>query len=107
MKSTIGVSIFFLALGIASTSSSSAGELTISRFNDLKLNCDTCHGVGGHSPTPDQVPSLAGKSEKYLISQLQAFEKGKRQHQTMNFMGDSMSEEEMRVMAHFYSRGGK
>jgi cytochrome c553 len=107
MKSTIAASIFFLALGIASTSSSSAGELTTSRFNDLKLNCDTCHGVGGHSPAPDQVPSLAGKSQKYLISQLKAFEKGKRQHQTMTLLGGSMTYEEMKAMAYFYSHGGK
>lgn len=85
----------------------SSAEALNSRFNDLKLNCDTCHGVGGHSPTPDQTPSLAGKNEKYIVSQLKAFEAGKRRHQTMNLLGGSMTSEEMKALGRYYSRGGK
>jgi cytochrome c553 len=39
-----------------------AAEITGNRFDELKMDCDTCHGVNGVSPTPDQVPSIAGKS---------------------------------------------
>lgn len=94
---------FFLAC----VSSARPAEFTNSRLNDLKLNCDTCHGVGGHSPTPDQVPSLAGKNEKYLFAQFKAFRDGKRKHETMIFISNSMSEGEMREIALYYSRGGK
>ena len=96
----------FLLLMMAHASAVS-GEFKNSRLNGFKINCDTCHGVGGHSPTPDQVPSLAGRSEKSLISQFKAFRKGKRKHQTMIFLTNSMTDEEMKQIARYYSRGGK
>ena len=75
----------FLFLILTQASAAISGEFKNSRLNDFKINCDTCHGVGGHSPTPDQVPSLAGRSKKSLISQFKAFREGKRRHQTMIF----------------------
>ena len=75
----------FLFLMVTQASAAISGEFQNSRLNDFKINCDTCHRVGGHSPTPNQVPSLAGKSEKSLISQFKAFREGKRKHQTMIF----------------------
>lgn len=104
MKSLLPI---FLFLMTACGSVAVSGEFENSRLNDLKINCDTCHGVGGHSPTPDQVPSLAGKSEKSLISQFKAFREGKRNHQTMIFLTNSMTDEEMKQIARYYSRGGK
>mgnify|MGYP006301314867 CR=1 FL=1 len=79
-------------------------EITPSRLDELKMDCDTCHGVNGHSPIPAQVPSIAGKSERFIFSQLKAFEAGKRQHETMTFMGESMNDTEMRAIARYYSR---
>ena len=104
MKPLLPLSLFLI---IACASTAVAGEFANSRLNDLKLNCDTCHGVGGHSPTPDQVPSLAGKGQKTLISQFKAFREGRRKHQTMIFLTNSMTDEEMKQIARYYSRGGK
>ncbi len=92
---------------IAGGASSASAEVLTSRFKELKLTCDTCHGVGGYSPAPDQTPSLAGKSSKYIISQLTAFNTGKRKHPTMNLIGGSMTIEEKKALARYYSRGGK
>ena len=97
----------FLLLNVAVAPGVAAAEVSNSRFYELKLNCDTCHGVGGHSPTLDQTPSLAGKSEKYIITQLKSFDAGKRRHQTMNLLGGAMTNEEKKAMARYYSRGGK
>ena len=97
----------FLFLMVTQASAAISGEFQNSRLNDFKINCDTCHRVGGHSPTPNQVPSLAGKSEKSLISQFKAFREGKRKHQTMIFLTNSMTDEEMKQIARYYSRGGK
>lgn len=85
---------------------SASAEVADSRFNELKINCDRCPGVGGRSPTPDQTPSLAGKSEHYLVSRLKAFETGKRRHQTMNLLGVSMTDEEKKAIARYYARSG-
>ncbi len=97
----------FLFLMVTQASAAISGEFQNSRLNDFKINCDTCHRVGGHSPTPNQVPSLAGKSEKSLISQFKAFREGKRKHQTMIFLTNSMTNEEMKQITRYYSRGGK
>ncbi len=70
----------------------------------LRMECDTCHGVNGVSAVPDQTPSIAGKSERYLFRQLQAFQTGKRPHETMLIMGQKLSDQEMRALAHYYSR---
>lgn len=81
-----------------------AAEISAQRFDELKMNCDTCHGVGGVSAVPDQTPSIAGKSERFLVGQLQAFRAGKRRHDTMGLMGGTMSDEEIRAIARYYAR---
>ncbi len=81
-----------------------AGEIPAQRFDELKMDCDTCHGVRGVSVVPDQTPSIAGMSERALIGQLKAFRDGKRRHDTMGLMGNSMSDAEIRAIARYYSR---
>ncbi len=81
-----------------------AAEIPRNRFDELRMDCDTCHGVNGISPTPDQVPSIAGKSERFLISQLLAFRAGKRRHETMFLMGNNLTDDEVKAVARYYSR---
>ncbi len=73
-------------------------------LSGLRMECDTCHGVNGVSVVPDQTPSIAGRSEQYLFRQLQAFQSGKRPHETMQIMGQKLSDQEMRALARFYAR---
>ena len=80
-----------------------AAAIPKSRFEELKMYCDTCHGANGISPVPDQVPSIAGKSERFLEHQLQAFRSGKRKHEVMLFMGRELTDDELKVMARYYS----
>ena len=101
MMRSLLLAIFLL---VAHAYGANAAEVTLSRFNDIKINCDTCHGVCGRSPVPDQVPSIAGKSENYIISQIRGFESGQRKHQTMALMGGEMTIEELRAIARYYSR---
>jgi cytochrome c553 len=86
---------FALSPALAAESESLAG---------LRMECDTCHGVNGVSAVPDQTPSIAGRSERYLLQQLQAFQTGKRPHETMLIMGQKLSDQEMRALARYYSR---
>jgi len=100
MMRSLLLAVFLL---VAHAYGANATEVTLSRFNDIKINCDTCHGVGGRSPVPDQVPSIAGKCENYIISQIRGFESGQRKHQTMALMGGEMTIEELRAIARYYS----
>ncbi len=81
-----------------------AAEIPLKRFDELKMDCDTCHGVNGVSPTPDQVPSIAGKSERFLVNRLLAFRAGKRRHETMFLMGNELTDDEVKAVARYYSR---
>lgn len=81
----------------------SAGEKNES-LAGLRMECDTCHGINGVSVVPDQTPSLAGKSERYLLRQLLAFKSGKRKHEAMLLMGSKLTEQELKQLAQYYSR---
>lgn len=70
----------------------------------LRMECDTCHGANGVSAVPDQTPTIAGKSERYLLRQLEAFQTGERPHEAMLIMGQKLSGREMRSLARYYSR---
>jgi cytochrome c553 len=99
MKATLPLLLLiFAAVGAV------AAEIAPQRFDELKMDCDICHGVRGVSVVPDQVPSIAGKGERFLVTQLQAFRAGKRRHDTMALMGNAMSDEEIRAISRYYSR---
>ncbi|WP_442756407.1 c-type cytochrome [Methylocystis sp. JAN1] len=96
--------VFFAPFLALAAFGAAAGEIPAQRFDELKMDCDTCHGVRGVSVVPDQVPSIAGRSEGFLVSQLKAFRTEKRRHDTMALMGDTMSDAEIRAIARYYSR---
>lgn len=91
------------AIGIVVALPGSAAARDPDSLAGLRMECDTCHGVDGASPTPDQTPSLAGRSERYLTQQLQAFRSGKRKHETMMIMGSKLSDAEIRDIARYYA----
>lgn len=93
-----------LLVAVAALVSSATRATEPESVAGLRMECDTCHGVNGVSPTPDQTPSLAGKSERYLLQQLQAFRSGKRKHETMLIMGSKLSDQELRALAGYYAR---
>jgi cytochrome c553 len=96
--------IFVFAVVLSTLSNAlSAAAIPKGRFEELKMYCDTCHGANGISPVPDQVPSIAGKNERYLKHQLQAFRSGKRQHEVMLIMGRELTDDELEAMARYYS----
>lgn len=93
-----------LLVAIAASLSCASPAKEADSLAGLRMECDTCHGVNGVSPTPDQTPSLAGKSTRYLFQQLQAFRSGKRKHETMLIMGSKLSDQELRALANYYAR---
>ncbi len=72
-------------------------------MDELILQCESCHGIDGQSVAAE-VPALAGKSEKYLKTQIQNFQSGKREHEIMYIMGRRLSPEETNAIARYYSR---
>ena len=64
--------------------------------------CAACHGADGNSVTPT-YPKLAGQIYEYLLKQLNDFKSGKRQNAIMSGMVASLSEDDMRNLAAYFS----
>ena len=64
--------------------------------------CIACHGPKGISLSPIW-PNLAGQKEKYLIKQLKDFKSGKRKEPTMAPIIATLTEEDIKNLAAYYS----
>jgi cytochrome c553 len=64
--------------------------------------CAVCHGPMGIAVAPE-TPNLAGEPEGYLSRQLQAFRAGKRQHEVMNVIAKSLSDEDIDNVAAWFN----
>jgi len=65
--------------------------------------CVACHGVDGNSPNPEW-PNIAGQHPQYILKQLQAFKAGERQNPLMSPIAMTLSEEDMKDLAAFFSQ---
>ncbi len=73
------------------------------------FTCMGCHGVPSYTnayPTY-HVPKLGGQHAQYLVSALQAYKSGARQHPTMHAQAASLSEQDMADIAAFFAGYGR
>ena len=71
----------------------------------LVYTCGGCHGVTGYmNAYPNyHVPRIGGQNYDYLIAALTEYKKGERSHPTMRAQGESLSEQDMKVIATYLS----
>lgn len=70
------------------------------------FTCMGCHGVPSYNnayPTY-HVPKLGGQHADYIVSALQAYKDGQRNHKTMTAQAASLSEQDMQDIAAFFSQ---
>lgn len=77
-----------------------AGDVKAGRVKALM--CQACHGLDGLSKTPD-APNIAGQTEPYLVTQLQAFKSGLRKNDAMSVVTPSLSDQDIEDLAAYYS----
>jgi cytochrome c553 len=65
--------------------------------------CAACHLTDGNRGAPAN-PILAGQHPEYLVKQLQEFKSGKRKNAIMAGFAATLSDDDMRHVAAFYSR---
>jgi len=65
--------------------------------------CVACHGQNGISVSP-MWPSLAGQHEEYLVAALNQYRDGTRTEAVMTQMAAPLSDEDVVVLARYYSR---
>jgi cytochrome c553 len=91
------VSVCFVA---ASGGAGQAGDVKAGRAKALM--CQACHGLDGLSKVPD-APNLAGQTEPYLLTQLQAFKSGERKNDVMSLVTSALSEKDVEDLAAYFS----
>jgi len=64
--------------------------------------CQACHGTDGLSKVPD-APNIAGQTEPYLTTQLQAFKSGARKSETMSLVAQTLSDKDIEDLAAYFS----
>jgi cytochrome c553 len=67
----------------------------------LAAACAACHGTNGHSVAG--TPSLAGLDKLYFIEQMQQFRSGERSATVMMQHVSGYTEEEVRLLADYFS----
>lgn len=68
-------------------------------------DCVACHGVRGVTPNP-MFPHLAGQNAAYIELQLEHFRNGERYHPLMTPIAESLTAEDVRNLAAYFSRIG-
>jgi cytochrome c553 len=66
------------------------------------MMCQACHGLDGLSKTPD-APNIAGQTEPYLVTQLQAYKTGLRKNDAMSVVAPSLSDQDIEDLAAYFS----
>ena len=68
----------------------------------LAGQCRTCHGLDGLARIPI-APHIGGEPVDYLVHQLTAFRDGQREHEMMSIVARSLSDDQIRDLAVWYS----
>ena len=89
-----------VCLVVAGVGASSAGDVKAGRAKAMM--CQACHGLDGLSKTPD-APNIAGQTEQYLVTQLQAFKAGIRKNDAMSVVAPSLSDKDVEDLAAYFS----
>ena len=69
---------------------------------DLAATCGPCHGTAGRSQ--NAMPSLAGLHKDYLVKQMQDFKSGARPATVMHQLAKGFTDEQIALMAEYFSK---
>ena len=64
--------------------------------------CFVCHGADGLAKVPD-APNLAGQNPAYLVKALKEYRSGKREHEVMSMMAKNLSDQDIALVASYFS----
>ncbi len=98
MKTIITPVLVTVALGLT-------GSISVATASEAAAKaavCAGCHGPEGRSAVPDN-PILAAQHEGYLMSSLQTYISGERDHGIMKTLAGNLSSEEMAEISAYYA----
>lgn len=103
----IGCGLLLAAGSVVSLPASAAGNAA----EGAKKNsmCIGCHGIPEYKtafPHLYRVPKIAGQSEAYIVSAMNAYRSGERSHPSMVAIAKTLTDQDIADLAAFYARGG-
>ncbi len=72
---------------------------------NLAAQCANCHGTNGKSVA--EVPSLAGQSAAVLVNKMKDYKDGKQQATIMHQLAKGYTDEQIALIADYYSKQPK
>jgi cytochrome c553 len=97
LGASAGATLVALAIGCTD-----AGAQDLVAGRRKAVACQTCHGLDGLSRLPE-APNLAASPRIYLERSLRAYRGGERHHEVMTVMAKTMSDEDIRDLAAYFS----
>jgi len=101
----------FLMVVACATSFAQTQEAGDAKAGESKIAlCIGCHGIKGYQasfPEVYKVPMISGQSATYIVSALNAYQKGDRKHPTMRSVSAPLSAKDMADIAAYYESHGK
>lgn len=64
--------------------------------------CVACHGANGLSKS-DDIPSIAGQGERYLIKAMNEFKSKVRENIQMSMVAETLSDDDIKALAAYFS----
>ena len=92
--------VLFLISSLSVSGTSQAAEITQGAM--LANSCAGCHGTNGKSP--GAIPAINGKSASFIVESFKDFQSGARPSTVMGRHAKGYSEEEIRLIADFFSK---
>ena len=92
--------LLLAALAAAGSGQSLAADMAAAKAKAGQ--CFVCHGADGLAKVPD-APNLAGQNEGYLVKALKDYKSGKRENEVMNTMAKNLSEQDIALVAAYFS----
>ena len=78
-------------------------KTSVAAGEKLASGCSGCHGKDGNTQD-DKIPSLAGQNANYIVTALNAYRSGSRQHNDMKNAAQALDKKTMRQLADYYSQ---
>jgi cytochrome c553 len=91
-----------VAFGMTVQAAEEAAKPVSSAESTVKTVCSACHGLDGNSVITAN-PKLAAQHPEYLVKQLTEFKSGKRANAVMSGMASTLSEDDMKDLATYFS----
>ena len=92
----LSLAVTIWPLKVMAQEESDLGKITYEKW------CAGCHGTDGKSPS--SIPSLYGKSSKYIEASLIEFLHGTRKGTVMNRIAKGYSENDIKLIAKYFGK---